>query len=249
MSEAEKLTVGALMSVLVLVVPGFLLHEAPRFPGSLAGGLLGIAGAALFALLLVYSVVKRSVWVRVRVTKYASLRAILTFHVYAGVIGALLGILHSGHAYQSPLGIGLIATMLTAVLSGFVGRYYLAQVGADLREQQTMLGVLRTRFDRIAAEAAGAFRQGGGAPVAAPGSGFWSLALLASGAATGATGIPLRRLIGAIADLEHAIGRREALKRALSRWTVLHIASALVMYPLLALHIWNGVYFGLRWLR
>lgn len=249
MSEAEKLTVGALMSALVLVAPGFLLHEAPRFPGSLAGGLLGIAGAALFVLLLVYSVVKRSVWVRVRVTKYASLRAILSFHVYAGVIGALLGILHSGHAYQSPLGIGLIAAMLTVVLSGFVGRYYLAQVGADLREQQAMLGVLRTRFDRVAAEVSGAFAQGGGAFVAAPGSGFRPLALLASSAATGATEIPLLRLIGAIADLEHAIGQREALKRALSRWTVLHIAAALVMYPLLALHIWNGVYFGLRWLR
>ena len=55
--------------------------------------------------------------------------------------------------------------------------------------------------------------------------------------------------VGAIADLEHAIGRHEALNRALSRWTVLHIAAALVMYPLLALHIWNGIYFGLRWLR
>ncbi|HEY9217839.1 MAG TPA: hypothetical protein VIO94_07320, partial [Phenylobacterium sp.] len=146
MSETEKLTVGALMSVLLLLVPGFLLHQAPRFPGSLPGGLLGIAGATLFLLLLVYSLVKRSAWLRLRVKKSVSLRTVLSFHVYAGVAGALLGILHSGHAYQSLLGIALVSAMLTVVLSGFAGRYYLAQLGADLREQQAMLGVLRTRF-------------------------------------------------------------------------------------------------------
>jgi hypothetical protein len=243
-SETEKHTVGALVSVLVLLAPGFLLHEAPRFPGTLAGGLLGIAGATLLVMLLVYSLVKRSAWLRLQ--KYASLGTVLSFHVYAGVAGALLGILHSGHAYRSPLGVALVSAMLTVVLSGFVGRYYLAQVGADLREQQARLGVLRARFDRIAADAASAVPHSG---TAVP---LWDLrtvALLASGSGAGSAGIPLRRLVGAIADLEHAIGRREALNRTLSRWTVLHIAAALVMYPLLVLHIWNGVYFGLRWLR
>ena len=129
MSETEKLTVGALVSVLALLAPGFLLHEAPRFPGSLAGGLLGIAGATLFVLLLVYSLFKRSARVRARMARRAPLRTVLSFHVYAGVAGALLGILHSGHAYRSPLGIALVAAMLTVVLSGFVGRYRLAQLG------------------------------------------------------------------------------------------------------------------------
>lgn len=249
MSETEKLTVGALVSILVLFAPGFLLHEAPRFPGSLAGGLLGIAGATLFVLLLVYSLVRRSAWVRTRVTKYASFGTILSFHVYAGVVGALLGILHSGHAYRSPLGIALVVAMLTVVLSGFIGRYYLAQVGTDLREQQTMLGVLRTRFDRLAAEAGSAAAPNGGTAVVSPGPSLRAFALMALGAGVEVSGIPLLRLLGAIADLEHAIGRREALKRALSRWTVLHIAASLVLYPLLALHIWNGIYFGLRWLQ
>ena len=226
MSETERLAVGALVSVLALVAPGFLLHEAPRFPGSLAGGLLGIAGATLFVLLLAYSLVKRSAWVRARATGTVSMRGVLSFHVYTGVVGALLGILHSSHRYQSPLGVALVSAMLVVVLSGFVGRYYLAQVGADLREQQASLGLLRARYDLLAAGAA--------PPVGT--------------VAAGASGRDVRRLVGAIADLEYAIARREVIKRALSRWTVLHVAAALVLYPLLALHIWNGVYFGLRWL-
>lgn len=226
MSEIEKLTVGALVSALALVVPGFLLHAAPRFPGSLAGSLIGIAGAVLLVLLLAYSAVKRSAWVKVWVTKHASLRAILSFHVYAGVIGALLGIIHSGHKLYSPLGIGLVSAMLVVVFSGFVGRYYLVHVGTDLSEQQSMLAVLRPRYDAVA----GALTRSSPAVAAVP-------------------EVPLPSLLGAIADLEHAITARETLKRAFCRWTVLHVGAAIVMYSLLALHIWNGIYYGLRWLR
>jgi len=221
MSETEKLTVGALVSVLALVVPGFLLHVAPRFAGSLTGGLIGIAAALLLVVLLVYSVVRRSAWVRQRVTRHAPLRAILSFHIYAGVVGALLGIIHSGHKFYSPLGIGLVSTMLIVVFSGFVGHYYLLQVGTDLREQQSMLAVLRTRYDAIAGA--------GHVPVA--------------------TEVPLNNPLGAIAELEYTIRAREALKRTFSRWTVLHVGAAIVMYSLLTLHIWNGIYYGLRWLQ
>jgi hypothetical protein len=227
MNEIEKLAVGALVSALALAAPGFLLHVAPRFPGSLTGGLVGITGAALLVLLLAYSVVKHSTWLRMRVTKYSSLRTILSFHIYAGVIGALLGITHSGHKLYSPLGGGLVSAMLVVVFSGFVGRYYLVQMGADLRAQQSMLAVLRTRYDVFAHVVAG-----GPSPATA-----------------GLGGVSLLHLVGAIADLEYAITGRETLKRALSRWIVLHIAAALITYPLLALHIWNGIYFGLRWLR
>lgn len=226
MSETEKLTVGALVSVLALAAPGFLLHEAPRFPGSLAGGLIGVAGAVALVLLLAYSLVKRNAWVKARVTKHAPLRAVLSFHVYAGVVGALLGIVHSGHKFDSPLGIGLIVAMLVVVFSGFVGRYYLMRTATELREQQSMLAVLRTRYDAVAGALAG------GPALAA--------------ASVGKVTLP--NLLGAIADLEYAITARETLRHALSRWTVLHVGAAIVMYSLLALHIWNGVYYGLRWL-
>ena len=112
-----------------------------------------------------------------------------------------------------------------------MGRHYLARIGTDIRGQRLELGTLRKRYDAMAADVAAA-TQGGAVPaVVKPQS-----------------TVPIPALLAAIADLEDAIGRRDALKRALSRWVVLHIVAALVLYPLLALHIWSAVYYGLRWL-
>lgn len=222
MSETEKLTVGALLSALALAVPGFLVHVAPRFPGSLAGGVLGIVGATLLVLVLAYSITKRNKCVKRQLVGHASLNAFLEFHIYAGVVGALLGIIHTGHKFNSPLGISLVVAMLVVVFTGFIGRYYLAYTRADLAEEQGMLAALRTRYDALAVAPASAF--------ADPAQ------------------VPFTRVVAGIAELEYAIGARETLKRMFSRWMALHVSAAIVMYSLLALHIWNSVYYGLRWL-
>lgn len=226
MSESEKITVGGLLSVLILTVPAFLFHTAPRFAGSLAGGLFGIAAALLFVLLLIYSAVKRVPWVKERTKNYFSTGAVLTFHVYAGAIGALLAIIHTGYKFQSPLGITLTVALLTVVASGFIGRYYLATIGSKLRDDQKQLGILRTRYDGIVQAAEGSKEQ----------------------AAADLKGVPLEHLLGAMSDLEFAITGRETLKRSLRRWVILHIGASVLMYALLALHIWSGIHYGLRWL-
>ena len=224
-SETERIRVGALVSVLVLLVPGFLIHEAPRFPGGLIGSAFGIAGALLLVLLLIYSIARRSVPVKALLSRQFSMRALLVFHIYAGVIGALFGIVHSGHAFRSPMGVALVATMLVVVLSGFAGHYTLVQSGVELKDRQAELATLRARY------ASGANDIRSSSPDAAEAE------------------AALPKLLAAMAETEHRIGNHEALKKALSKWTVLHIAMALVMYSLLAVHIWNGIYFGLRWLR
>jgi hypothetical protein len=233
MSDKERLTVGALVTLLLFLAPGYLLHISPRFAGSLGGGMLGIAGAVLLVSLLVYPLVKHVNWLNVRVTPRLPLRSLLTFHVYAGVLGPVLGILHSGHNYQSPLGIALVLAMLAVVLSGFAGRYYLACLAAGLRQQEGALATLREAYNRIAGALAG--RE------AIP-SGF-------AGKAAGArANIPILPLVDTIAELEYAIGAKEKIRRALGRWMVVHVAASIVIYFLLALHIWSALYYGLRWL-
>lgn len=227
MTEIEKVIIGGLVSVIALVVPMFLFHVAPQFPGSFIGSLFGIVAAILFLLLLSYSAAKRQPWIKEHLTKFFSLSTILSFHVYAGAIGALLGIIHSGHKFQSPLGIALIILMLLVVASGFVGRYYLAQIGLELRDQQKELTILRNRYDSL---------------VLAAGN-------LEDQAVVDPSGISLGHLIGAISDLEFSIASREMLKKAFWRWLILHIAAAIAMYAVLTLHIWSSVYYGLRWIQ
>ena len=51
-----------------------------------------------------------------------------------------------------------------------------------------------------------------------------------------------------MADVEYAIKSHDIAKAAFGRWLACHIVIAIVLYALLALHIWSVWYFGIRWL-
>lgn len=232
MNENQRLTVGAVLTALLFLVPAYVLHTSPRFAGSLSGFVLGAAAAALMLSLLVYPMAKHSVSFKSLITRVASMRALLAFHVYAGVFGAFLAILHTGHKYQSPLGIALVVSMLLAVVTGFVGRYYLPQTSIELREEQSRLATLRTAYDQTAVALAERRSSEEDGP------------LLASAP----QGVPILKLVETIADLEYAIGSREVVKRMFTPWIVAHVTTAILMYLLLALHVAGEIYYGLRWL-
>lgn len=231
MSETERLTVGAVLTILLFWVPAFVFHTSPRFAGSMAGFVLGIAATTLMLSLLIYPLAKYSTRLGQRITRLVSMRALLAFHVYAGVFGAFLAILHTGHKYQSPLGITLVISMLVVVVTGFVGRYYLPQTSTELREAQSRLATLRSAYDRTVVALAGRQAEDGAAPVSA----------------SALQGVPILQLIDGIADLEYAIGSREAVKRIFMPWIVAHVVATILMYLLLTLHIAGEIYYGLRW--
>jgi hypothetical protein len=233
MDWAGRLAVGAIVTVFLFLVPAFVLHSDPRFAGTLAGFALGTAATVLMLLLLIYPLIKYSGHLRAWVTKVISLRAVLSFHVYAGVLCALLAILHTGHKYESPLGIALVISMLVAVTTGFLGRYYLPLTSAELRGAQARLGTLRTAYD----QQVDALVKWGGSEDLTPAAPLSSV-----------QGIPLQKLTGAIADLEYVVGARGGITRLFMLWIVAHVVSAIVMYLLLTLHIAGEIYYGLRWL-
>jgi hypothetical protein len=225
MGERERVIVLALGSLLLFLAPGYLLHVSPRFAGSLTGGVLGITAASLMLLVLIYPAVKHIGWLKTRVTRRVSLGRLLSLHVYGGLLASLVAILHSGHKYQSAMGIALIVDILVIVATGFIGRFYLATLGTGLRLQQALLGTLRLAYDRVS------HRLG-----------------LQTAAATAPADVPILKLVDAIADLEYAIAAREAAQRIARRWIVLHTVASIVLYGLLLLHIGSGIYYGLRWL-
>lgn len=92
-------------------------------PGGAYGHAFGVIGSALMIVMLLYSVRKRAKPLR----KAGPLGAWLDFHIFCGVVGPLLVILHSSFKVQ-----GLVAlsfwSMIAVASSGVLGRYLYRQI-------------------------------------------------------------------------------------------------------------------------
>jgi hypothetical protein len=239
------------MIILVVWWGGGAFHVSSRFAGSPLGGALGVSGALLMLVPFVYLMIKRVKPIKTAVTRHVSMRTLLAWHIYAGLLGSLLVLLHTGHKFESVLGISLTAFTLIVVFSGFVGRYLLRQIGDDVRRKRGLLSRLYEAFDAASERLAMEPERRG---LIHPLRNALLRAFLTESPATDAPGamdvgspVTIARLVGSIADVESAIEARETLKRWFSRWLRLHIALAAGLYLLLALHVWAGIYFGLRW--
>ena len=246
MKENEKTIVGGLVVLMLVLWLGFLVHRSPRFAGSPWGGALGVSGAALMLVPLAYMIVKRVGPLKRAVTRRVSMRTLLGWHIYAGVAGPILGLLHTGHKFDSPLGIALTTMMIVVVLSGFVGRYLMSQTSQTIREKRETLTQLEVAYRRTAGELAAQPEQ---VALLQPVAGFWRRLAAGLVMPRSAAALPIRalRLSESIADLEYAVKSHETLKRLFAWWLKLHILISFILYGLLALHIWAGIYFGLRW--
>ena len=110
MKDRERYIVSGLVILLLLFWLGFLFHRSPRFAGSFWGGVLAVAGSLLMLGPLAYLIVKRISPLKKMVTQYVSMPTLLVWHIYAGVLGPILVILHTGHKFDSPLGVALTAS-------------------------------------------------------------------------------------------------------------------------------------------
>lgn len=235
MKERERLVVTGVLALLLLGWLGFLVHSSPRFAGSGLGAIFGIIGAVLMLVPLAYPIAKRVPWLQARVSARISTQSLLTAHIYAGILGPLFAIVHTGHKYDSWLGISLTTVMLLVVVSGFAVRYLLTYVSHEIADKLVLLQTARGDLDHA-----------------------WGIAEKFSvegkalseprRAADDAAG-EVVRIAASVADLEYAIRTHELFKRWFTRSLRLHIVLSVVFYTLLAMHIGSGIYFGLRWLR
>lgn len=249
MKDHDRLAASGLVVLMLVLWLGFLVHRSPWFAGSLWGGVLGISGAALMLVPLAYMVVKRIPPLKRLVISRVSMRTLLTWHIYAGILGPILALLHTGHKFDSTLGITLTTMMLIVVVSGFIGRYLLSQFSELIHEKKEMLTQLEVAYQQTAGELAAQPEQ---VAVLRPVSGFWSrvaAGLLWGNKDLGDLPASARalRLADSMADLEYAIKTHATFKRWFGSWLKFHIVISFVLYVLLALHIWASIHFGLRW--
>lgn len=251
MSDREEIIGTSLVVLLLIIWADFVFHDSPDFAGSLTGGIFGITGSLLMLAPLLYSVIKRTKPVRTAVTRHVPMKTLLAWHIYAALFGSILVMIHTGNKFESTLGITLTAVTLTVVLSGFVGRYVLRRCSQEIREKQELLTSLHTAYEKAAAEVAA------NRPQLALVQPFTNpIARLFAGLLNPPDGLPavtspytMVRLAEAIADVEYAIKAHDIFNLWFRRWLKLHIAISTVFYLLLLLHVWAGIYFGLRWFQ
>lgn len=248
----EREVLGSLIAVLLVLWAGFLVHRAPRFPGSLTGGVLAVTGATLMvAISLAYMAIKRIAPLRARFTARFSMGKLLEWHVHTSAIGAILALLHTGHRFESDLGMALTAMMLVAVFSGYVGRHLLGRVAQDVRIKRSALSKLETAYN----ETVGALSRN---PRAAAESNAASskfslralrLAFSRDTSAGVANSLASRavQMAESIAELEYSIRAHGRYEKLMAIWLNVHIATSLAFYILLAMHVWASIHFGLRW--
>lgn len=246
MKENERIVVGGGFVLLLLGWLGFLVHSSPRFAGSGVGSAFGIAAAVVMLVPLAYLLAKRIGFLRDRITAHISLQSLMTLHVYTGILGPLLAIIHTGHKYQSWLGIMLTAMMLLVVVSGFVLRYLLTYVSHEIKDKLLLLQTARGDLD----SAWGVLENSPAEAEVLPKSRLLTAGLASVGfelTTSGGAAAEVIRLAESVADLEYAIRTHEFFKRWFSRALAVHIVLSLIFYVLLGLHIWAGIHFGLRW--
>jgi hypothetical protein len=253
-----------------LAPPGERAHHPGYWewkPGGSTGRLLGTVGAALMVLMLAYSLRKRVPALR----RLGPLARWLDVHIYFGVVGPLLVILHSSFKVQ-----GLVAlsfwSMMAVALSGVLGRYLYLQIPRTRAGDEMTLGELEAQDRALTARLRFEFGLGDGAlqrlaAACAPPAVHGGLA----GALLGllAEGVSRRRRLRAFARgcrqvppglwrqfestlRQKAIAQRrlvfwERLHQAFRYWHVVHKPFAIVMYLFMVVHVGVAVATGYAW--
>ena len=207
---------------------GFLVHRSPRFAGGPWGGFFGVTAAVMLLIAGSYSLFRRIEPLRRRIATNVSIGTLLTAHIYLGLLGALLGLIHTGHKFDSTLGVALTTLMLLVVVSGFIGQYFLRYVSDDIRVKERQLAemwrILDAQMRSLAAGPLGA----------------------AISKEAAARFLPAATVA---AELQYAIRFQERLRRMFAVWVRIHIACSILFYSLLGLHVWAALRFGLRWFQ
>ena len=245
MKDRERFLITSIFGLLIFGWLGFLVHTSPRFAGSALGSAFGIAAASLMLVSVAYVAVKRIPFIKQHVRNYVSQKTLLSIHVYTGIVGALLGLIHTGHKYDSSLGIVLTAMMLLVVVSGFSVKYIMPDIATDMKDKLALLQTARGDLDSAWGVLESSPQESKNLPkrpLLAAGLSSLGLAWSSDQPASRVT-----NLAESVADLEYSIRTHELLKLWFSRALMVHIVTSFAFLLLLATHIWASVHFGLRW--
>ena len=129
MLKGRELWMAALTAVLITIVYGWVVYITREIPAAsdAFGHALGIFGFILMLMTeTLYSLRKRS-----RSARWGRMARWLEFHIYTGLVGPYMVLLHTSWKYNGLAGLTMLFTVII-VISGFIGRYIYTRVPRTL---------------------------------------------------------------------------------------------------------------------
>ena len=245
--------------------PAHPRHSLLRSSGDL-GLLCGLLGTTLFVLNLTYLVRKRMA----RARAIGSLRSWMAFHVFTGLTGSALILLHSAFMPRSSLGILALCGLGIVVATGLMGRYIYAHVPRSLEGHELRADELRRRLDAQRERLAASGLDAGmlDLPIGASAIDKADRGILASLAGVVAGDRELRRRIGRLRAMiwrdprlrvfapqllplaeayvrdQQRLARYGELRALMASWRFLHRWLAIAMIALIVFHVILAVRLG-----
>lgn len=262
---------GAYYSLPQTERPHSPLHEAWKAGGAIGHG-LGIVGAALMLMLLLYIARKHLRFMQ----DWGNLRNWLDVHIWLGITGPILVIFHTTFKFGGIVAIAFWS-MIAVALSGFLGRYIYLQIprrlsGAEMGEQELldldreMMQEIRDthgvdeevidlihQADPTESEAR---RTGWGVVLVWLSQDFRNRLLLTRirsalkkhGTLSGAEIRSIIDLVKRRILLRRRMTFLKVAQRVLHYWHVIHRPFAIVMFIILIIHITVAALFGYTWI-
>ena len=125
MLRGKELWLAMLAAILISALYGAVVMLTKEIPpaADLFGHSLGIIGFILMLMTeLLYSLRKRS-----RSARWGRMSSWLEFHIFTGLVGPFMVLLHTSWKFNGLAGIATLFTVII-VISGFVGRYIYTRV-------------------------------------------------------------------------------------------------------------------------
>jgi hypothetical protein len=227
---------------MVFITLGYLIvqvvnQETPP-ASSLWGHGIGILGFVLMLMTeTLYSLRKRS-----RRARWGKMNNWLEFHIFTGLVGPFMVLLHPGWQFKGLAGVLSLLTVLI-VISGFIGRYIYTAIprtadGIELTlvELEQQAGEIENALARLAAAG-----QASAAEIpTTPARGGNREA----GADARRMGQTRARLQRERERLRRIIARRQTARRLFSLWHNLHIPLGLTLFLIAFIHIGAAIYYS-----
>lgn len=211
--------------IAIIVVTGIylfmlaLLKEIPPASGLFGHG-IGILGFILMLMTeTLYSFRKRS-----RSARWGRMADWLDFHIFTGIVGPYMVLLHSSWKFNGLAGIVTLMTLII-VLSGFIGRYLYTSIPRTLDGVEMQAGEIENRIQVIEVALA--------SPESQP-----------LGTSSAYAGVQLDRLSQQRDILRRQLAALAMTRRLMALWHAIHVPLGLALFTAAFIHIAAAIYYA-----